>query len=73
METLLNTKFSKLLSGLMPAGENTPGIEKLYRDFAQALFAFCKSEGDMTKLFFALNYTYIEFVSLHAEYGSGEK
>jgi hypothetical protein len=59
METLLNTFFYKLVKN-----DNDKDIQKAYNDFIKDLFSFCKSVGDTTLVYFALNYTRIEFISI---------
>ncbi|MFV0420270.1 MAG: hypothetical protein ACK5KT_16280 [Dysgonomonas sp.] len=59
METLLNTDFFKQIKN-----ENNANIQKAYTDFVKKLLSFCKSEGDHISIYFTLNYTRIEFISI---------
>lgn len=62
METLLNTDFFKQIKN-----ENNTNLQKAYTDFVKKLLSFCKSEGDHISIYFTLNYTRIEFISIQNE------
>jgi hypothetical protein len=78
MKTLLDSGFFSYVRENV-SGDEIPGfnqINDMYENFAKTLFAFCKAQGDNMYVFFVLNYTRIEFVSIQngkVEYESGKK
>lgn len=59
METLLNTNFFSHVEN-----NNITNIQEVYNHFIKDLFSFCRSQRDNLLIYFTLNYTYIESLSI---------
>lgn len=59
METLINTSFFSHVKN-----DDMANIREVYNDFVEGLFVFCMSDRSNMVMYFTLNYTRIEFVSM---------